>query len=160
MPGKSKAKKVNYLVCVNSEEYSRVALRFACHMAKKNKGSVIVLHVMEPVDYQSFGTVAEKMRQELREKAEKLLQSLAEMSGNESGITPVLLVREGLIEEEIISVVKEDDSINMLLVGSAPESSNKSKILPPLVAQSGNKLQIPILIVPGNLTSQQIEALT
>lgn len=161
MPRKKKVEqKVTYLVCVNKEEYSRVALRYACALVKKNSNSAIgLLHVMEPADYQSFGGVAEKMRAERREEAENILSDFAvEVLG--SDMTPMLIVREGLIEEEIIKVVEEYDNIQMLIVGVATETSAKSKIVPPLVSQIGNKLQIPMSIIPGNLTVKQIEALT
>jgi nucleotide-binding universal stress UspA family protein len=157
---KAAAKKVHYMVCVSNDNYSRVACRFACHMAKKNNGSVIMLHVIEPSDFQSFGKVAEKIYQEKRDEAETLLQSLAEMAVQETNITPVLLVKEGMIEHEIIDAVEKDDTLSMLILGAATETMTKSKILPPLVAQLGSKLHVPLLIVPGNLTQAEIEALT
>jgi hypothetical protein len=66
-------------------------------------------------------------------------------------------VREGFIEEEIISVVEEDISIKMLITGVSQESSKKSRIIPPLVSALGSKLRIPMLIVPGSITKQQME---
>lgn len=154
------AKKVNYLVCVNSEKYSEVALHFACSTAKQNNGSVIMLHVIEPADYQTLGSVADKMKKELTANAENLLNKLAGKVKEWSGITPVLMVKEGLIEDEIISLIEEDKSINMLVVGVAPETSIKSKIIPPIVSALGSKLHVPMLIVPGNLSTKQIEDLT
>ena len=111
-------KKATYLVCVNSEDYSRVACRFAAYMAQSNNGALVVLHVTEPADYKSFGVVADKMREEKRKEAEDLLQSLAERSSKEVGITPVLMLREGMIENEIVSVIEEDKSISMLIAQS------------------------------------------
>jgi nucleotide-binding universal stress UspA family protein len=154
-------KKVNYLVCVNSEKYSEVALHFACNLAVKHNGSVILLHVIEPGDYQTVGAIADTMRQEKFQEAEDLLKRLAAKMKKWADIMPVLVVREGLIENEIISLVEEDRGINMLVVGTAPEKTYlKSKVLPPLVASLGSKLLIPMLIVPGNLTTKQIDELT
>lgn len=150
-------KKTNYLVCVNSEEYSEVALHFTCHLAKKNNGSIVLLHVIEPGDYQSIGMVAEKMRKERFNESQKLLNELAGKAKEWSGITPIVMVREGFIEDEIIAVVDEDSSIKMLITGVSKESSKKSKIIPPLVSALGSKLRIPMLIVPGTITKQQME---
>lgn len=155
-----KEKILNYLVCVNSEEYSEAALQFACRLAKQNNGKIIILHVIEPVDYQSIGSIAEKMRREKIDEAEKLLIKLADKTATWFDRRPALLVKEGLIEEQIISLVEKDLSINMLIVGTAQETNIKSKILPPLVTNLGNKLQIPMLIVPGGLTEYQIKLLT
>lgn len=156
---KKKPHKLNYLVCVNQEKYSEVALHFACKMAARNKGNVIILHVMEPSDYQSFGGVAEKIREEKRAEAETLLATLGGKVQQWSGLLPVLTVREGLIEEEIIDLVANDRSINMMVLGVAPETSTKSKVLPPLVSALSSKLLIPMMIIPGNLTPKQIEEL-
>jgi nucleotide-binding universal stress UspA family protein len=155
-------KKVNYLVCVNAEKYSEVALHFACNLAKRNNGSVIILHVIESTDFQTtIGAIADKMREEIFQEAEDLLKHLADKVKKWSDIMPVIVVREGLIENEIISLVEEDRGINMLVVGTAPEKSLlKSKVLPAIVASLGSKLQIPMLIVPGNLTTKQIDELT
>ena len=157
---KKATKRTNYLVCVNDKEYSKVALSFACNMAKKSNGSITLLHVTEPTEYLSFGAVADKMRLELRLEAEKLLNELAKEIQKRADITPALVVCEGIIEDEIVRVIEKDNDINMLIVGAAADSSTKSKVIPPLVAQVGNKLLIPVLVVPGNLTKRQIEELT
>lgn len=151
-------KKTNYLVCVNNEKYSEVALHFACNIAKRrDDASIILMHVIEPGDYQTIASIADKMRAEKIEEAEKLLSKLAKKVFEWSGITPVFLVKEGLIENEIISLVEQDNSINMLVLGVSPRASMKSKIVPPIVSALGNKLQIPMLIVPGNMTNRQID---
>ena len=161
MAGKKKTEpKLTYLVCVNKEEYSRVALRFACALVKKHANATIsLLHVMEPADYQSFGSVAEKMRTERRQEAEKLLHEVAE-DVLDSNMTPILIVREGLIDEEIIKVVEEYTNIQMLIVGVATETSVKSKIVPPLVSQIGQKIHVPMMIIPGSMTPEQIDLLS
>ena len=79
---------------------------------------------------------------------------------NEYKIRPSLLVREGLIEEEIIKLIEEDESINMLIVGTEQETSVKSKIITAIVSQIGSKIHIPMTIIPGNLTDQEISLLT
>ncbi len=150
-------KKANYLVCVNAEEYSEVALHFTCHLAKKNNGSILLLHVIEPADFQTIGMIAEKMRKEKHAESQELLNELAGKAKEWSGIMPIVMVREGLIEDEIIAVVEEDPTIKMLVTGVSSESSKKSKIIPPIVSAIGSKLKIPMLIVPGTLTNEEME---
>lgn len=150
-------KKVTYLVCVNDDHYSEVALHFTCNLAKKNNGSIILLHVIEPSDFQSLGAIADKMRQEKYADSQKLLNELAGKANKWSGIIPMVEVREGLIEDEIIATVEKDPSIKMLITGTSQEGSKKSKIIPVLVSAIGSKLPIPMLIVPGNITNEQME---
>lgn len=150
-------KKLSYLVCVNGEKYSETALHFASIMAQKNSASIILLHVIEPVDYQSVGSIAEKMRKEKFDEADKLLISLAGKIKKWVDITPIYMTKEGMIEEQIIAVIGEDKSINMVVLGAPPETSAKSKVLPTLVSSIGRKFHIPMLIVPGDITNKQIE---
>jgi len=145
----TKLQKSNYLVCINDEEYSEIALHFSCYMAKKNNASIVLLYVIEPSDYISFGGVAEKIRKEKQDESQKLLNELAGKAKEWSGIMPMVMVREGLIEDEIIAAIEEDKTINMFITGVSTENSKKSKIVPPLVSVLGSKLRIPMLIVPG-----------
>ena len=144
-----------YLVCVSNSDYSKVALEFASQVALKKEGQLVVLHVTEPIDFKSFGSVANKMQEERKKEANKLLRDLT----RSIKVEKTLLHREGFIDEEIIKVVEENSDISMLIVGAAAETSPKSKTLHPLVSQVGHKLPIPMLIVPGNLAWQQIEIL-
>lgn len=144
--------KSDYLVCVNSEKYSEVALRFACKIAKGNNASVIILHVIEPSNYNSFGAIADKMLVESHQNANILLKSLSKIAHQEYNITSQLAVKEGLIEEQIIDFLENHDTVKMLLIGSSSNDGPiKSKVLPSLVEQTGKKLKVPINIVPGNL---------
>lgn len=148
------------LVCVKDDEHSKVALRFACSQAKSTGCLIELITVIEPAVYQSFVTVADKMREEKRAEAEEVLQQFAEQAVELSGIMPTLVVKEGRIGEQILATIEEDFSINMLVIGISPESPGRTDLLPWLTARFGTKLHIPLLVVPGNLTQQQIEELT
>lgn len=156
----SKNKKINYLVCVNSEDYSQTALQFACKLAKTNNGLVTILHVIEPSEYHSFGGVEKAMQSEKQESAQELMDDLSQKASEWFGSATILQVKEGKIEDEIIEVVENDETINMMIVGAASDGASKSKILPPLVSSLGSKLSIPMMIIPGNLSDEQIDDLT
>lgn len=149
-----------FLVCINDSDESRVALRFACIKAKKRGGVVDILHVLEPADIQTLFAVADKMREERRQEAEALMKRFSDEAFAISGITPNLILREGQIGAEIVAASLEDVDANMLVLGASPASSNKGRILSGLVGQLGDKLLIPMMLVPGNLTDQQIEELS
>ena len=152
---------VKFLVCVDKSEHSRTALDFACAQAAKRGGLIDMLHVLEPADFKGLASIADKMREERREAAEKLLKELAEHIQEKYGITPSMIFREGKITEEILSAVEEDVDANMLVMGAAPDTKSKrGDLIGWLAAQLGDKLLIPMLLVPGNLTEQQIEKLS
>ncbi len=148
-----------YLVCVDHTDVSRAALRFACSKARKRNIRIDVLHVMPPVDGQVLGSVAEKMRQEQRAEAEKLLQSLAHEAVGEFGITPSLLIREGKPAEQILAQTQEDYFTNMLVLGVSPQSSSGRRVISALTSYYADKMHIPIMLVPGNMSDEEMEAL-
>lgn len=154
------AQKSTILVCVSDNEHSRVAAKFAASKAKNTGSKLYILHVVNAADYQSALAVADVMREELLEASKTLLERFAGEAREWVGITPCVTTREGRITDEIINAIEEDNSINMLILGTSFDSPGREGILPWLVSQLGNRLLIPLTIVPGNLTEQQIKALT
>ena len=148
-----------FLLCVNDSQHSLVALRFVCMMARRQNRPIQLLHVVEPVD-PTFRAVAAKMREEKRQAAEKLLDRCAQDANALANIRPVLTVREGSVAEEIISTIEEDHTISMLVVATSHDSPTRDVLLPALTSQVGNRLLIPMLVIPGTLTEQQIEELS
>ncbi len=149
-----------FLVCVDKAEASRVALRFACIKAKKSEGLVDMLHIMEPPEGDALLGIAEAMRTEARDAAEAMVQALCEEAHEIAGITPSILLREGKVGEEILKAAIEDCDAHMLVLGVTPGGSKRGRLIAWLSTQMGESLLIPVLLVPGNLTDQQIEELS
>ena len=157
---KHKPGRVKYLVCVDGTAQSRVAVRFACLRAKNTRGRVVLLTVLEPAEFQHWMAVESVMQEERREEAEHLLQELAGEVNAWAGVMPVFTVRAGRIGDEILAAIEEDPTISFLVVGSAPPSAEHGKLISWLAGQLAGKLSIPLVIVPGNLTDEQLVNLT
>ena len=151
--------KSKYLVCVDNSDVARIALRFACIKARKRNLQVDILHVITPVDLQPLDAVKEKMEEDLRAEAEKMLSKLAEEAYELTGRHPSMLIRIGSITEQIITHALEDHGANMLVLGIEPEKGSRGKLASKIISQMGHKLLIPLMLVPGNLTDQQMEEL-
>lgn len=155
----TREKSGKFLVCVAENDASSVALRMACKKAHRRGDGVDILTVIEPMDFQPLFGVGEKINSEKREQAEALLQELAGIAQDECGLTPSLHLREGNLGEQIIAAVMEDNDVNMLVIGLMPDSPTGSKLVTWLSERMGDELLVPMTIVPGNLTDQQLEAL-
>jgi nucleotide-binding universal stress UspA family protein len=147
---------LKFLVCVDSRPESEVALRLACIKAAKRNGFVDILHVMEPPEAQTLLHVSEKIREEQIENAQILLNKLAQKAEEITSKQPNLLLREGPIGETIVKVAQENNGVNMLVLGVAKSGSSRGKLVAWLSTQLGEKLMMPIMLIPGNLTEQQI----
>lgn len=148
-----------FLVCADGSDASHVALRFACIKAKKRGGLVDILHVVQPADFQSLMGIADRMREEAIQKAEVLLAELSAEAKRLTEIQPNILLREGSIGEEILKAAIDDHGVNMIVLGVTP-GATRGKLIAWIASQMGEQLLIPIMLVPGNLTDQQIEELS
>ena len=150
---------VKYLVCVDHREESRIALRLACMKAKARGYRIDLLHVINPADFQTLGGIADRIREEQMTEAQDLLNTLSDDVRQHYGITPGIILREGNTGDEIVSVALSDPDTIMIYLGIAQQSSSRGKLAAWLAGQLGSKLFIPLLMVPGNLTDEQLQTL-
>jgi len=154
------ARRSKFLVVVDSTPECRSALRFATQRARKVGGGVLLLHVIEPPDQQQWMSVASLMQAEAREQAEQLLQQLAAQVHAESGINCELAIREGRKREELLALIGEDPSIRILVLGASSGPEGPGPLVSALAGQMSGSMRVPVTVVPGALTNEQIDALT
>jgi nucleotide-binding universal stress UspA family protein len=152
--------RVRFLVCVDRRPQSRVAVRYACRRAKNTGGTVSLLHVIEPPEFQHWAAVGDVMDAERREEAGHLLDDLSLEVNDWAGMRPSLTVREGEIGEEILAAVREDPHIDVLVVGAAEPGDRRFSLITFLAEKLLGHLRVPLVVVPGNLTDEQITNMT
>lgn len=146
-----------FLVVVDETAELKVALRYACRRAWKTGGRVALLYVVEPADFQQFAAVGELMREESRQAAEQLLQKIAAEVKTLSGSMPVLYLREGSRRDELLKLIQEDPSISILVLGAATGPKGPGPLVSALTGKFVGKLRVPVTIVPGNISEEDIE---
>ena len=149
-----------FLVVVDDSPEMRAALRFACRRARSSDGQVALLRVIEPAEYQHFASIGNLMRAEARENAEQLLNRLAGEVNALSDHVPVLYVREGDPREELIKVITEEPSISVLVLAADTGSKGPGPLITALTGKYMGKMRVPVTIVPGSLTDDQIDQIT
>jgi nucleotide-binding universal stress UspA family protein len=159
LPYPSVAKGIKYLVCVDNREESHIALRLACMKSRMRGHRVMLLHVTAPADFQTLGNIAERMREERLQEGQALLNGLAEEALSTYGIRPDIVLKEGSAGDEIIATITEEPDISMIAIGVAQHNSGRGKLTAWLASQLGSKLFIPIMMIPGNLTDEQLQTL-
>lgn len=147
-----------FLCIVDETSELHQALRFACHRARKTGGRVALLYAIEPAEFQHWMAVRHLMEEERREQAEELLQVVSAVVQKLSGTTPVVYIREGSLTDQLMDLVETEPDISVLVLGAASGSDDPGQVIAYVMKHIG-KLRIPITIVPGNLTDDQIDAL-
>ncbi len=151
----------NYtFLCVvdDSDELSQ-ALRFACRRAVNTGARMALLYVMEPAEFQHWMSVGELMQAERREEAEEMLRVVSAMVQKRTGSTPTLFIREGNVEEELVKLIDEEPSISVLVLGAASGGEGPGPLVSYMVQKKAGQLRIPVTIVPGSLSEDEIDAI-
>jgi nucleotide-binding universal stress UspA family protein len=151
---------ITYLVCVDETDECRVAMRLAALRARYTGGQIVLLYVIKPAVFQHWAAVGEKMAEESRMEAEERLQVLAAEVHEYAGIMPVLFVKEGSAAEQILQLIEDEPYISAMVLGCAPEGKGHNDLVHELTSQLTKRLSIPLLIVPGNLSDQELRDLT
>ncbi|EDP64845.1 Universal stress protein UspA and related nucleotide-binding protein [alpha proteobacterium BAL199] len=149
-----------FLVVIDDSEEMRVALRFAGQRARHTGGRVALFRSIEPVEFQHWMGVGEIMREEARQEAEALMERMSEQVVEMTGAIPIIYLREGTTREELLSLIDEEKSISILVLGAAAKSDDPGPLISFLASKAAARLRIPITIVPGSLSDTEIDALT
>jgi nucleotide-binding universal stress UspA family protein len=149
-----------FLVVVDATKEHEKALRFASLRARNTGGRVALLYVIEPAEFQHWMAVESLMREERRQEAEALLQRVSAEVQKVSGLTPVFYLREGNVHDELLKLIDEERSISILVLAAGTDKKGPGPLVSQLAGKQSGSLRIPITIVPGNLSDDDIDALT
>lgn len=149
-----------FLVVVDESEEMRVALRYAALRAKAVGGKVALLYVIEPSDFVHWMAVEDLEKEERRADAEALLQKLSTEVSRLTGMLPILHLREGTRRDELLKLIEEDPSISILVLAASTAPTGPGPLIAALTGKFVNKLRVPVTVVPGNLTEEQLDSVT
>jgi nucleotide-binding universal stress UspA family protein len=156
----SEKKEFNFLCVVDDSDELSQALRFSCARAKRVGGRVSLLYVIEPAEFQHWATVGDLMREEKRQEAEELLSVISAIVQKRTDKMPLVYIREGIMSEQLIELIEEELDISLLVLGAATGAEGPGPLVSYLVQKMAGRLRIPITVVPGSLSNEEIEAIT
>ena len=158
-PAPPKGSGRTFLCVVDETKELHQALRYACRRARATSGRVALLYVIEPVEYQHWMAVGHLMAEERREQAEEMLQVVSSVVQKLSGTTPVIFIREGELTEQLMHLIETEPDLSILVLGAATRSEQAGSVISYVIRRLGG-LPIPVTIVPGGLTDEQIDAIS
>ena len=147
------------LVVVDDTPECRVALRYASLRAKHTGGGVTLLRVLEPADSAHWLAIGKLMEEEAREEAEALLHALAAEVNEWADVMPEYRIRQGRKLDEVLALLAEDPDIRALVLGASTSSDGPGPLVSRLAGQMSGSLRVPVTVVPGNLSTDQVEEL-
>jgi nucleotide-binding universal stress UspA family protein len=149
-----------FLVVVDDSAERAVALRYASLRAAKSGGRVALLRVVEPVEQAEWAGIGTLMQQERREEAETLLAGLAQQVRDITGGLPMLIIREGRVADELLALIDEDPRISILVLATATGAKGPGPLISALTGKLASRLGVPMTIVPGGMSEQELDRVT
>jgi nucleotide-binding universal stress UspA family protein len=146
-----------FLVVVDDSEEMPMALYYATRRARHTGGRVALLHVTPRPEVLGLAGIEALMREEARQEAEQLLQRLARTVVDDGGPLPILHLREGSLRDELLDLVTSDPTITVLVLAAGTGPEGPGPLISFLASKALTKLHIPVTIVPGGLTREQMD---
>ncbi|MDH3232397.1 MAG: universal stress protein [Alphaproteobacteria bacterium] len=157
--GKPAADRI-FLVIVDESEEMGVALRFACRRAVATGGRVALFYVVEPADFGHWMAVEDLMEKERRMVAEETLTKYSDIVTEFTGELPVLLIREGNRRDALLQLLEDEPGVSILVLASGVGKGGPGPLIQALTGKFYKRLRVPMTIVPGNLSDEEVDALT
>jgi nucleotide-binding universal stress UspA family protein len=149
------------LVIVDESPEVEGALFYAAGRASHTGGQIVLLYIIEP-ETQFWDAVRQVQLDEQTNKARALFRLFRRKLGN-AGYDKVVteeVIREGKPVDAIRQQIEDDEDVAVLVLGASKEATGPGPLVSSLAAgATAGKFPIPITIVPGDLTLEQIQAL-
>jgi hypothetical protein len=76
-----------------------------------------------------------------------------------SGAMPVLYLREGNRRDQLLKLIDEEPTISILILGASTSPKGPGPLVSALTGKFVSRLRIPVTIVPGNLSDDDVESI-
>lgn len=149
-----------YLVVADEQEEFKIALHYACRLATARRGHVAIAHIRDMQDFMHWGKVEAMIRHDMRKQAEQEIFEISKEVNEDHDIMPSLYIREGQPADKIIDIIEEDRNIVSLILSASKNSNNPGPLVTYFAGKGMHRLRIPVIIIPGHLDIDAINAIT
>jgi nucleotide-binding universal stress UspA family protein len=149
-----------FLVVIDDTPECDRAVYYGSRRASRTNGKLVMVTVLPvgEVNQQWLG-VGDLMRAEAHEEADNRLEHFAQRAKSLAGIVPERIVREGAKAEEVLKVIDDDEDIAVLVLAAGIGKEGPGPLVSLIASTGSGSFPIPITIVPGNLSDEELDAL-
>ncbi|MGE0700869.1 MAG: universal stress protein [Hyphomicrobiaceae bacterium] len=151
-----------FLVVVDETPEVERALFFAASRIGHTGGQIALLYVIEPTDFTQWAGIKAMQVEEETAKAKALFR-LNRRKLDKAGFDTIPteeVVRSGKRADEILKLIDEDEDIAIMILGASTEARGPGPLVSSLATgKLAGSFPIPIVIVPGNLSLEEIQAM-
>jgi hypothetical protein len=149
----------SYLIIADESEEFSAALYYALRLANLNNGHVSIAHIQDLQDFLHWGAVENMVRNDMRKESEQVLYRIARECNAYNNHIPSLYSREGKAVDVIQDILERDPRICALILAASTKSSGPGPLIKHFSGKAGASLKIPLMIIPGTLSKDDVENL-
>jgi nucleotide-binding universal stress UspA family protein len=150
-----------FLVVVDESAEVESALFYAALRISHTSGRLLLLYVIEPQEYQHWAGIRQVQLEEETNKAKALFRLMRRKLNNAGfeALEHEEVILEGNKAEQIVKAIEDDEDVAILVLGASTDPKGPG----PLVSAIGSgpmagNFQVPITVVPGNLSLEDLKA--
>ena len=149
-----------FLVVIDDTPECDRAIYYASRRCARIGAKVLMCRVIQTQDRnQQWLGVADIMRQEALDEARTVLAQAAARARSIGDIVPEQVIREGEVGQQVLALIEEDQDIVVLVLAAGTGKDGPGPLVTGL-NKTAATFPIPIAIVPGHLSDQDIDALS
>jgi hypothetical protein len=149
--------KRKFLVVIDETAECDRALTFAAYRVKRTGGTVVLMSVVQKPEFIGLG-VEDVLRAEAVEEAERNLDARLARLRDIGDVRSQSVVREGEAAEEIERVIDQDKDIAILVLAASTSGDGPGPLVMHFAGRA-NALPIPLTVVPGRMSDDEIIAI-
>lgn len=141
---------------------SEVAMLYCASRISRTGGDLVMLYVVEPQDFGHWIGVQQAELEEEANKGRAVMRLLRRKLG-QAGFDQIPVeevIRVGKKADEVRKLIEEDEDIAILVLGAAADTKGPGPLITQFVSgKTAGSFAIPINIVPGHLSLEELQAL-
>ncbi|WP_332065687.1 universal stress protein [Bartonella sp. CB189] len=155
-PKENRRRKI--LVIIDETPECRCAVSFAAQHAKNTNRTLVLLSIIDNSEFQHFLGVDNIMRTELTQNAYETQKKIADDMRDTQICNAEMIVREGKKIDEIFKLISEDKEIALVVLAASEQIEGPGPLVQ-LISHRETAFSIPVIVIPSNLSDEDIESL-
>ena len=145
-----------FLAVFDGTEECKSAVRYAARRAKINNAGLLIVATVDTAEFTYWLSVNNKMIDYIEKESKDALEELSVNIKSYSDVSCDYIIEHGSKLEAVKNLINLDNSISLLILASNKKDKNPGILVETI---SGEGYSIPVVVIPGNLSDNDIDKL-
>ncbi len=148
--------KEKFLAVFDGTDECKSAVRYAARRAKINGAELLIVATVDTAEFTYWLSVNNKMIDDIERESRDALRELSDEIKSYSDVSCDHIIEHGSKLDVVKNLINLDNSISLLILASNKKDKNPGILVETI---SGEGYSIPVVVIPGNLSNNDIDKL-